>query len=285
MSHRDCDKPRCDSDGAGGDFSGRLSNSPRTSTPDLSTRPLHLPIVHTDGQTIYSVSDGEQTIAEPILWCFGRGETGQTYVIRRRGEFYETRVSFYTRIKGLDFTPGAPRTVPASIDEAVGQLMNERDARSCFGCHTTPAPGAKSLQFDQVNPGVGCESCHGPGENHLAAVKNGPKDKNGRLIEKGIFNPRSLSPDDLTQQFCGACHRSFEQVTRMPERHQIINARFQPYRIAKSKCYRASEDARISCTACHNPHEDLRRDAAFYDAKCFACHQSAGKHAGVKTPA
>ena len=27
-----------------------------------------------------------------------------------------------------------------------------------------------------------------------------------------------------------------------------------------------------SCTACHDPHSDLNRDIASYDAKCLACH-------------
>jgi hypothetical protein len=228
-------------------------------------------------QTIYSISDGEQTITEPILWCFGRGEIAYTFVIRHQGAFYETRLSFYHQSQQLDFTPGAPRDVPLSLADAVGQPMNEQEARSCFGCHTTPAPGTAGMQLDQIDPGVGCESCHGPGENHLAALRNGQRDKDGKLIEKRIFNPQRMSPDNLTQQLCGRCHRSWDQVMRMPERHQVVNVRFQPYRIAKSKCYRSLEDARISCTACHNPHEDLKRDAAFYDARCLACHRSAGK--------
>jgi hypothetical protein len=231
-------------------------------------------IISESGRSIYSVSNGAETIAEPIWWCFGRGEVGQTFVIRHAGAWYETRVTFYTESKRLDFTPGAPRGAPSSLADAIGQPMTEREARSCFSCHTTPAPGTAALQLDQVDPGVGCESCHGPGENHLAALKHGPRDRDGRLIEKKILNPRSLSPDNLTQQFCGRCHRSWDQVMQMPERHEVVNVRFQPYRLAKSKCYRSLEDARISCTGCHNPHEDLRREPAFYDGKCLACHAS-----------
>jgi cytochrome c peroxidase len=53
---------------------------------------------------------------------------------------------------------------------------------------------------------------------------------------------------------------------------EINNVRFQPYRIFHSKCY--SDDRRISCTACHDPHAPLKQDAAYYDAKCLACHAS-----------
>lgn len=61
---------------------------------------------------------------------------------------------------------------------------------------------------------------------------------------------------------------------QMPERGGMTNVRFQPYRLANSRCYKNPDDRRISCSACHDAHEDARHDAAFYDAKCLACHQS-----------
>jgi formate-dependent nitrite reductase cytochrome c552 subunit len=57
----------------------------------------------------------------------------------------------------------------------------------------------------------------------------------------------------------------------------IINVRFQPYRLFRSECY--SGDARISCVACHDPHQNPRQDAAFYDARCLACHATKGSGA------
>jgi hypothetical protein len=57
----------------------------------------------------------------------------------------------------------------------------------------------------------------------------------------------------------------------MSERNGLSNVRFQPYRIFNSRCY--STDARIGCTACHDPHGPLEHNAAFYDLKCLACHQ------------
>jgi hypothetical protein len=56
----------------------------------------------------------------------------------------------------------------------------------------------------------------------------------------------------------------------------VPNVRFQPYRLTNSKCY-DSDDKRISCLACHDPHEPRKRDAAFYDSKCTACHSTATK--------
>src|SRR5690606_11455270 len=66
----------------------------------------------------------------------------------------------------------------------------------------------------------------------------------------------------------------------------VDNVRFQPFRLVNSKCY-DPEDARIRCAACHDPHEDPRRDVRFYDDKCLACHTqgSAAVAAVAKAPA
>jgi cytochrome c peroxidase len=58
---------------------------------------------------------------------------------------------------------------------------------------------------------------------------------------------------------------------------ELNNVRFQPYRIFNSKCY--SDDRKISCIACHNPHEPLREDPAYYDKRCLECHSLRDKTA------
>jgi hypothetical protein len=36
----------------------------------------------------YTVTDGVKTISEPLLYCFGQGKVGQTYVFKHNGSFY-----------------------------------------------------------------------------------------------------------------------------------------------------------------------------------------------------
>src|ERR1051325_659394 len=57
--------------------------------------PYSYQIVREDKRSIYTVSNGVTTIAEPILYCFGQGRAGQTYVVRHDGALYECRESFY----------------------------------------------------------------------------------------------------------------------------------------------------------------------------------------------
>ncbi|HJZ69681.1 MAG TPA: multiheme c-type cytochrome, partial [Blastocatellia bacterium] len=125
------------------------------------------------GRSSYAVSDGVNAISIPILYCFGYGKTGQTYVLEYKGTYYESRVSFFPAIQRLDFTLGAPRSDPKSLEDAIGQVMLPKEAARCFNCHATAAVGSRGLQLDHMMPGVNCEACHGPGERHVAAMMAG----------------------------------------------------------------------------------------------------------------
>jgi formate-dependent nitrite reductase cytochrome c552 subunit len=220
-------------------------------------------------QNLYSVTDGKEVIVARVAYVFGQGKSGQTYVLEYKGSFYESRLSFYNEIQGLDFTLGHPRTEPNSLVAALGKLMPQDETLECFSCHATGAVIGTELHLDRMIPGVSCEACHGPGGDHVAAGKAGLPNKDR------IFNPARLNADDMAQEFCGACHRSAGDIFARPNLDGINNVRFQPYRIFSSKCY--SDDRRISCTACHNPHESVKQEMAYYDAKCLACHQAKGE--------
>jgi formate-dependent nitrite reductase cytochrome c552 subunit len=244
--------------------------------PQLTMRngPYFYQINRNGKQSTYSVTDGKDTITFPIIYAFGQGKMGQTYVLERDGKFYESLVSFYNETKALDFTIGAPRNVPATLNDAVGRLLSANEVSNCFGCHATGALSGSQLKLDKFVHGVRCESCHGPGGKHVAAIKEGEPGS------KLIFNPGRLSGDELTQQFCASCHRGSDEFSLLKSL-EINNVRFQPYRIFHSKCY--SDDKQISCTACHNPHENLKEDAAYYDSKCLACHSLKGKPAKAES--
>ena len=222
--------------------------------------------------TLYSVTDGTSTLTETILYAMGQGKAGQTYVYRHGGEYYESRVSFYRTIKGLDITIGhTPPTDDTPIVDALGRHTASDEIRDCFGCHTTAAVVDSKVRTDLMVPGVNCESCHGPGSAHVASMNA------GTLDDLKIFNPGKLSGDEISQEFCGKCHRSAETVLFMPNHGSINNVRWQPYRLFGAKCY--SDDKRISCVGCHDPHTSLQQEPSFYDAKCLSCHQQKGKAA------
>lgn len=220
--------------------------------------------VETKGsQTLYSVTDGTRTISLPIHWSFGKG--AQTWVLEMQGELYESMVSYYPSIDGLEITTGDAELKPQNLDEAVGRKLRSGEPQDCFGCHSTGAVSTGNLQLQHLEPGVTCEHCHTGAVPHLVAASQ------GQAAETAPPDLRKLSSEDISS-FCGQCHRTWDTVVRSHWRGEI-DVRFQPYRLANSKCFDGT-DPRISCIACHDPHQDLVRSDAFYDQKCLACHAS-----------
>ena len=224
----------------------------------------------TDGQqSVYRVSDGTETLSEQILYAFGNAHVAQTYIFRRGGRLYEGRVSYYKTIDGLDWTVGDRLNPPPSLEEAAGRDISGDEARNCFSCHGTAAVVNNKLQLEHLIPGVTCEACHGPGENHAMTKLLDPE------ADSPMFNPNNLDPETLSQEFCGACHRGVDTVAMMPDLGGINNVRFQPYRLFNSRGH-DPKDAHFACIACHDPHADLQRGDIIYDSKCTTCHATSG---------
>jgi len=222
-------------------------------------------IVREGDRSVLTVTRGGETLTATLLWAFGRGQAGQTYVFERGGTYYESRVSYYNALHGPDLTMGAQQAKPKDIEDAAGRRMGPRDAMECFGCHSTGAVSGGRLKLESILPGVGCESCHGPAARHVAAVRAGDP--------AAAQMPRlaGLTAEEMSEM-CGRCHRTWSQIAVSGPRG-VLNVRFQPYRLTNSKCYNVA-DARIRCSACHDPHGLLETSAAAYDSKCTACHSA-----------
>jgi hypothetical protein len=102
--------------------------------PELSFRtgPYSYEIKRNGKQSTYTVTDGEQTISVPVLFAFGLGKAGQTYVLEYEGKLYESLVSYYNEPNGLDFTIGAARTVPPSLIQALGRPLSDHEVSDCL---------------------------------------------------------------------------------------------------------------------------------------------------------
>ncbi|HEX3560182.1 MAG TPA: hypothetical protein VHU19_13335, partial [Pyrinomonadaceae bacterium] len=120
-----------------------LSTHPRLA---FRNGPYSYRITRQGDRSIYTVTDGVNTISEPVQFCFGQGEVGQTYVFLHGGKFYETRVSYFRELQGLDFTVGHMHAAPPSIEDALGRPIGSEEAQSCFGCHAPAAVRDSRLQ-------------------------------------------------------------------------------------------------------------------------------------------
>lgn len=229
-------------------------------------------VVTTNGKTTYSVTDGHDTLTLPVSWYFG--QHSQTWVLEKDGEMYESLVSYFLRKQGLGTTPGDERVKPHTLTEAMGRKLPVWETRSCFNCHASNALHDEKLTLEQLTPGLNCERCHAGAEQHMAdAVQN-----NFKTVPPHL---RRMTAQQ-TSNFCGQCHRTWDTVLRN-HWHGPAFVRFQPYRLQNSQCF-IGNDRRISCTACHDPHQQVNHDLAFYDGKCLACHGEA-KTSSLRTSA
>ena len=227
-------------------------------------------LTHAPEGVTYSVTGGEDKDAAAAVWAFGMGKLGQTYVLEKDGAYFESRLSYFTSLSALDITPGQSPAIPEGVKKALGNRLDDDTSRRCFGCHMTAAVTSGVLEPEKATPGVHCEACHGPGAAHVAAMQ-------ARQYDQGIaaiMNPANLSPVDSVD-FCGACHRTWADVeVEMPADIGTGSLRFQPYRLEESRCWGKGGDARITCIACHDPHQPLVTELSAYDSKCLACHSA-----------
>jgi len=239
------------------------------------------------GQTKYSVTDGTNTLSYPLLWAFGTGRVGQSYLFRKDdGAIYEARVTYFASLKNLGFTPDRALASPSNLEEAMDRQVPQAEIVRCFNCHTTASTINGSFDEKHLIPGVTCEACHGPGAAHVKAMDAYVAGKSA-LPKTTIFNSAHLSPNDAVD-FCGACHTTWWDV-KLSGMTGVRTARSAPARLVSSKCWGKGDD-RLVCTACHDPHQQLQTDAAAYDHTCLSCHvnapgaQKTASHPGAACP-
>ena len=244
---------------------------------EFQVGPYHYQIETRAGKSVMTISNTTASLPVDLLWAFGSGHMGQTYIYEKDQKFYEGHVSFYVGPQVLDITPGQSHSIPASLEEAAGRPMPAAESHKCFGCHTTASTTNNQFAPEESFPGVTCEACHGPGAKHVAAAR-AHTDKHGSGL---ILNPAGLDRVDYVD-FCGACHRTWQDVVSGHLTSAgVFNVRFAPYRLENSRCW-AEGDGRLTCVACHDPHKPLVHNPDSYDATCLECHVAAA--AEKKTP-
>jgi len=221
--------------------------------------------------TRLTVTDGEHTLTASLVWAFGSAKLGQSYLFLEDGAYRESRVTYFSSLQNLSFTPTRALLSPHDLLEATSRAVDNSEVLRCFSCHSLGANVGGQLDTSRATMGVACEACHGPGLKHVQAMQasqlqQGIGDEEGRRL---IFNPGSLSPGDSVD-FCGSCHGTWSDV-KLLHLAGSANVRSQAYRLMSSRCW-GNGDARLTCVACHNPHEPLSKEAGSYDSKCLACH-------------
>ncbi len=190
------------------------------------------------------------------------GKQGMTFIKVVGKALLEMRKSYIPRTAKWYTTPGQEEY--DDMPNGVGITHRGMVATKCIQCHAVAVPP------DSVNPeprfrGVGCESCHGPGSAHIAAV-------NARQTNRLEMEDLKSSGGDRINHLCGACHRTPEDAQMRPDaKHQT--QRFMPYGLSLIRCFQKS-DGRLACITGHNPHANASTDHKAYEKICLNCHSS-----------
>ena len=182
---------------------------------------------------------------------------------------------------------------------------------NCIFCHATGGePGFDSKTNLMANTtvselGISCESCHGPGRDHVALHSTGSTQS---AEDDPMINPKKLD-HEVASEICGSCHSNFlhddpELLVRgaqfRPGRRLTEFGRFYRPQLEKdgdiisrfwadgtnrstgrefmgmkdSACYR---NGAMSCLSCHSMHESDPNDQLRVDMNsneaCLQCHE------------
>ena len=262
-------------------------------------------MVHTDGE------DGKMRDFE-VAYVFGHYPLQQYLIALPRGRLQALSIAWDSR----PAAEGGQRWYHLYPDEAIdykdplhwtGPYQNWNT--SCAECHSTDvkknydaATRSFDTRFAEVN--VGCEACHGPGEQHLALAAAGKLGgaKNGgfptALAQRGSW---ALAPgshiarrtealeSDAQIDSCGRCHSrrgtlgeyhygadlldthrlSMPQAPLYYPDGQIRDEVYEYGSFVQSKMYQAG----VVCSNCHEPHRLKLRAPG--DEVCAQCHDPA----------
>jgi predicted CXXCH cytochrome family protein len=173
-----------------------------------------------------------------------------------------------SRIGTLVLSPGFLKEVPVNYEDALGRVLSPTFEQRCLTCHGEPGTLGAGKQG-----GVRCESCHGPASAHVNSVTAG---NHGQQLVR----PRTLDSGN-SMDVCAQCHNGLTTATHsdpMPEDVLVSN---QVAALRKTECFIQSAE-KLTCTSCHNPHEDSATVAQTSVNVCLQCHSlSAPQHAAI----
>jgi Flp pilus assembly protein TadD len=234
-----------------------------------------------DGEVLFEIR-GE------INYIIGSGTKGHSFLSVNDGFARQTAVSWFNQKHIWDESPGFPP------DLHIGRPVQVE----CLYCHANPVVPVKGtlnrydLPLFHDSPAIGCERCHGPGEEH---VKLRESNQSIDTPDYSIVNPGHLDPP-LREAVCQQCHLAGEaRIVRMgrsmndfrpglpldsvmhvlvrDHRGQDRKAVNHVEQMYQSKCFIKSGGS-LGCITCHNPHEkaSVEKRAERYRNACLKCH-------------
>ena len=202
---------------------------------------------------------------------------------------------FDTAASGMRHFPGGERSTPVDWKEPPYTFNT-----ACYSCHVSQLSTNYDLKTDTyrttwAEPGINCETCHGPSEEHNKIAKATPKGQ--PLSDLRIIRTKTMTKEQRND-LCSSCHAKASPLTPeyKPEERffdhfdltTLEDADFYPdgrdlgenYTSTSwlmSPCYKSGK---IDCIHCHTSSGRYRfkaEDKA--NEACMPCHEARVKDA------
>lgn len=228
--------------------------------------------------------DHELSGHRDLIYFFGSGHLGTTWLYSVNHYLFESPVAWYTHSHRLYMKPGLEST--HKLLPALPMTSN------CMRCHMSAVQNSVNGSMNLFiglpfrHGGITCEACHGDTSRHVAT---------GGIVS--VVNPGMLPPEKR-DSICISCHLEGD-ITVARAGRSILNFRpgdsiskslaFYVYtksnplargvseveQFNQSMCKRMS-GAKMSCSTCHDPHYDPppSQVAAYYRSRCLQCHNT-----------
>lgn len=168
---------------------------------------------------------------------------------------------------------------------------------SCYGCHVSQLVSTYDLKTDTYKtvwnePGINCETCHGPAEKHIE-IANAAADPN--LVDDWampVITPKHGYTADQTNSTCSNCHAKMSPLTQdfkpgsdFFQHYDLVTYEHDDYypdgrdlgenytytSWRQSPCVKASD---LNCVTCHTSSGRYRFHGKEANNACMPCHET-----------
>ena len=216
---------------------------------------------------------GSELFKAVVDYAFGTPDRYVTMTKRdATGAYRACRLSYFhdPNASGWDLSAGDGIN-PEHSGKFLGKpVASQAGVMRCLYCHTTNTRSGKNrVGPETADRAIGCERCHGPGGNHVAAIAAG-------FPDLAIANVKKESAEAVTK-LCADCHNL------NPPEVMIATPRTDPgwvrspgVTLTWSRCYTESAGG-LTCLTCHDPHRSARESVASSLKACLSCHSGGSK--------